>query len=135
VKRTLLGLVVLAAAVPSRRAAVAQEGTAPVATPTSGAGATRGRDPFGTTMRMRELAGNGAPAAPTRDHATGEARIVLRGVAEVRGKPPLALLEIDGQVLLVRAGDSLGGQRKVRAIEGSSVILETNVPGQLLVIR
>jgi hypothetical protein len=102
------------------------------------------RDPFGTTERMRDRAADlaGAPRfVPNGSSAIP--KLSLRGYVEPKGKPPAALIEIEGQgVYVVRAGDTIGiailgksSVLKVQAIEASSARVEAGSLGQVIVVR
>lgn len=104
-----------------------------------------GRDPFGTTARMRERAEVG-PEGPRFVPGSGPLaipKLSLRGFVEKKSRPPIALIEVEGQgVYLVRTGDTIGvtiaGRStvlKVQAIEASSARVEAGSLGQVIVVR
>jgi hypothetical protein len=99
-----------------------------------------GRDPFSTTKKMEAIGGEGRFVA---GGAGMLPKISLRGYAEPRGKPAVALVEIEGQgVYVVHAGETIGvtlaGKNtalKVQAVEAASVRVEAGSLGQVLVVR
>jgi len=101
------------------------------------------RDPFSTTTRMRERVEGGAEPRFVAGSATAIPKLSLRGYAEPKGKPPVALIEVEGQgVYVVRVGDTVGltvsGKStvlKVQAMEASSVRIEAGSLGQVIVVR
>jgi hypothetical protein len=100
------------------------------------------RDPFSTPGKFVQKADAENPHFVPG--ATAQVpKLSLRGYAEPRNKPPVALIEVEGQgVYVVRAGDTIGltllgrtSVLKVQAIEASSVRVEAGSLGQVIVVR
>ncbi|RMG16946.1 MAG: hypothetical protein D6731_04945 [Planctomycetota bacterium] len=91
--------------------------------------AERPRDPFATPPAMRDAAGSDLPpeeggGVPA---ATERVALVLRGTLAVRGRPPAALLDVGGRVLLVRPGDlfeSAAGPLRVVSIGPGELVVQ-----------
>lgn len=125
--------------------ALAQETAAAPAPATRPAGAERDRDPFGTSPLMEkkaEQSGAGPEFTPGRD-GDPLPRITLRGFLQVAGRPPAALVEVEGAgTYLVRQGDAIsvavGGKAsviKIEKVDDRSVVAAVGSLGQLIVVR
>lgn len=103
------------------------------------------RDPFSTPGRFRDRAAEGRADDLRLTPGQGAAvpKLALRGYAEPKGKPPVALIDIAGQGCYpVRAGDTIGltasGRTlafRVISVEASGVRIETGTLGQVIVVR
>jgi hypothetical protein len=100
------------------------------------------RDPFSTPSKFVQKADAENPHFVPGGTAQVP-KLSLRGYAEPRNKPAVALIEVEGQgVYVVRAGDTIGltllgrtSVLKVQAIEAASVRVEAGSLGQVIVVR
>lgn len=103
------------------------------------------RDPFAPTSLLRDPSARQPGQVQFRPSESADAVpvLMLRGFAQVKDQPPVALLEVKGEgVFLVREDDTISLQHgrtntvlKVKALQRGTAVVEVGTLGKVVVVR